>query len=134
MIKLIDVYEYDNRYDALRALYAHLAERTPIQAISHREMPSWKQHCEFVEKRPYAAWYLIIDGNIIGNIYLTNHREVGIHIAGEFRKAGNGHHALTHLRVLHPGPMLANINPANEASIAFFKRHGATLLQHTYQL
>ena len=29
---------------------------------------------------------------------------------------------------------LANINPANEQSIAFFKRHGGKLLQVTYEL
>lgn len=134
MIKLLDVYEHPDRYAAEHVLYEHLAERTPAQSISHKEMPTWLQHCAFIARRPYAAWYLVQSCNIVGNIYLTERREVGIHIIGGVRGKGYGHEALGELRRLHPGPLLANINPTNEQSIAFFKRHGARLLQYTYTL
>ncbi|HZD28349.1 MAG TPA: GNAT family N-acetyltransferase, partial [Xanthobacteraceae bacterium] len=61
-------------------------------------------------------------------------REVGIHIGRAYR----GHHyasdALAALRERYPGHLLANVNPLNLASIAFFERHGAKLIQSTYEL
>ena len=60
---------------------------------------------------------------------------MGIHIDNAHRgKNGYGSAGLKALREISPGSMLANINPANSASIEFFKKHGATLLQHTYKL
>ena len=139
MIKLANLYQLGPSEDLIGQLYLWLAQRSPEQSISHKAMPPWTQHREFVLKKPYDFWYLIIEDDptparMVGNIYLTHHREVGIHIDNAERGKGYGSAALQQLRELAPGPLLANINPANEPSIAFFKRHGARLIQHTYEL
>lgn len=139
MIKLASVYETANADDTAGLLFHWLGQRTPEQSISHKAMPPWSQHVAFVRSMPYAAWYLIYteDENgirAIGNIYLTHKREVGIHIDAAERGRHAGEEALAQFRALHPGPLLANINPANEGSVAFFVKHGAKLIQHTYEL
>lgn len=119
------------------SLWKMLAERTPQQAISHRQMPTWEQHCNFVDtwQDRYIAWYMIGNERVyVGNIYLTKQREVGIHIFDGHRGLGYGHAAIEQILHLHGRPLLANINPLNTESIEFFTRHDFKLLQHTYQL
>lgn len=119
------------------ALYRLLEERAPEQNISHQTMPTWPQHLRFIAIVPYPHWYLISDrdmDSVIGATYITFRREVGIFVFKAHQGKGYGSAALAKLREVHPGPMLANINPANEHSIAFFTKHGARLIQHTYEL
>ncbi len=139
MIKLANLYELGPSEDLIGQLYLWLAQRTPEQSISHKAMPPWTQHREFVLKKPYERWYLIIEddpapAHMVGSIYLTKQQEVGIHIDNAERGKGYGSQALKLLREHIPGPLLANINPENERSIAFFVKHGAKLIQHTYTL
>ncbi len=55
-----------------KVLYDLLKERRPAESISHRRMPSWEEHCRFVDSRPYQFWYLIDGGDeFLGAIYLT---------------------------------------------------------------
>ena len=125
--------------ERLALLYSLLQEREPHESISHKEMPTWTEHVAFVESRPYLAWYLMFwrrgDTNLNpGSIYLTREREVGIAVFRAYQGMGFGRAAFAELRRLHPGRILANVNPANERSIRFFKNHGARLIQHTYLL
>ena len=117
-------------------LYELLKERTPEQSISHKEMPSWDDHLDFIASRPYFAWYLIwADSDVVGAIYLTKQREIGIGIFKEFKSKGYGTEAVKKLMELHPGKFYANINPDNFASRMFFQEQfGAKLIQHTYVL
>lgn len=140
MIRLVDVYGSMAAIpDNCLVLFELLSEREAEQSISHHHMPSYAQHCGFVTSRPYAEWYLLRwrrgdESLTVGSIYITKQREVGIAIFNRYQSMGFGGVALTELRRNHPGRLLANINPANERSIAFFKKHGATLIQHTYEL
>ena len=115
-------------------LYALLAERTPEQSISHKRMPAWNEHCSFVDSKPYLAWYMICDhGEVIGAVYLSKQREIGIAIFLAHQRKGYGRAAVQELMRLHPGNFLANINPKNEASIRFFESMGFTHIQNTYE-
>ena len=40
-------------------LYKLLKERDSKENISHKEMPSYKEHIKFVKSRPYQKWYII---------------------------------------------------------------------------
>ena len=134
-IELMDIYESVPGIEAINLLYKWLEQRTPQQSISHKTMPSMKEHIDFILSHPYQAWYLIrVDGRYVGSVYLTRNREVGIHIDIDEGGKFYGSQALQTLRTKHPGRMLANINPQNHKSIAFFERHGARLLQHTYEI
>ena len=121
---------------APRLLYQLLLERKRNVNISHREMPSWRQHCKFIARRPYAAWYLITArGDYIGAIYLTAMNEIGVGILAQWRGKGLGSHAIGLLMRKHGRRRyLANINPRNEESIRMFRRLGFRIVQKTYEL
>ena len=119
-----------------KILYQLLKERSPKQAISHKKMPSTQEHIAFINTNPYEAWYFIVnyDGYVVGSIYLSKQREIGLAIFNEYQRKGYGKIAVELLREKHAGKMLANINPDNEASIKFFTGLGFKLLQQTYEL
>jgi len=126
--------------DTEMTLYDLLLERTPEMNISHKTIPSLEEHCRFVRSLPYPHWYLIQMKETgrpmisVGSIYLTNRREVGIFIFRKHRRKGYAYEAMFQLLEKHPGGILANINPKNQASIKFFEGLGAKHIQNTYEL
>ena len=134
MIDLIPIQEVSA---GVSILYSLLGERTPDQSISHKSMPSFEEHTKFVESNPYLAWYIIHDkaeGELLGTIYLTYQREIGISIFKHSQGRGVGKKAVSLLMEKHPGVFYANINPKNHASIRFFESLGAKHIQNTYLL
>lgn len=127
-MNLVSVYEPDGSisFPTMNFLYALLAEREPHQSISHKAMPSFEQHVRFVESRPYAKWFIAQqNGQRVGAVYLTRAREVGIAISMGHRGHGLASLALQALMCrAGDGRLLANVNPANAASIALFRKHG----------
>ena len=127
-MRLVDVYEDAGPFYLANVLhlYSLLRERQPHESISHRAMPSFSEHVKFVESRPYAKWFIVEDSEQrCGAVYLTRNREVGIAIGKLYRGRGLGSLALTaFMRKAGPGRVLANINPANEASIELFRKRG----------
>lgn len=125
------------------ALYKILAERTPEQSISHKKIPDYNAHLDFIFSEPYYAWYLLytydaltVKGDkvltgVVGTVYLTKQREIGISILNEHKGKGYGTEAVELLMKKHPGKFLANINEKNTASIKFFKKLGFVPLQIT---
>ncbi len=117
-------------------LYNLLKERDEITSISHKIMPSMREHIAFIQSNPYKIWNLIIDdeGNSVGSIYLSRQNEIGIFISRKHRGSGYGRQAVRLLIENNDGPFLANINPRNERSIEMFASLGFTLIQQTYKL
>ena len=122
-------------------LYDLLAERDPVANISHREMPSFEAHRNFVESHPYQAWYVIhADDEPIGAVYLTKPggpyqagNEIGISISKVHQGHGYGKQAVYLLMRMHPAKrFLANIAPGNARSLAMFEKLGFELIQHTF--
>lgn len=135
-ITLANVHATVNSYQVLFEL---LKERTKEQSISHYHMPTMAEHVAFIRKAPYICWYLIQaeppkKREWVGAIYLTRRREVGIFIFREHQGNGYATAAIQMLRAMHPGRILANINPANEPSLAFFKQLGVREIQRTFDL
>ena len=58
--------------------------------ISHEKMPSFSEHCEFVNSHPYRGWWLVnagIEKNIaLGSVYINYDNSVGINL--DFDKIG----------------------------------------------
>lgn len=115
-------------------LYDLLSERQPHQSISHRQMPSWEQHCAFNDAKPYKRDYIIMDGVPLGRLYLTKDNEIGIVLKKEFQGIGWGSQALQKFKATHIGPLYANVSPYNRQSQQFFQHHGFRLIQLTYKL
>lgn len=126
-------------------LYQLLQERTAQQSISHTEMPTLIEHKAFCLSQPYWRWYII--GHVaedlkytpVGSIYLQkidyphqSVREVGIAILKAHQRKGYARSAVNIVRVMHPGPMVANVNPENGPSIRFWMALGFQLKQVTY--
>lgn len=123
---LRSVYAPDYETESYDLLYQLLAERQPEESISHRAMPSFKAHVDFVRSRPYVAWYVVVRGDkAVGACYLTSRGEVGIGILREHRGKGLAKDALMLLFGLHPRhEYLANINPHNLVSLKLFESIG----------
>lgn len=116
-------------------LYQLLKDRPPEANISHKKMPTCEEHEHFVENHPYLDWLIIREGrNVVGSVYITHQREVGIAIFKEYQGKGYGQVAVKVIHERYPGPLYANIAPGNEASRAFFLAQGFELVQHTYKL
>jgi len=117
-------------------LYEILSERTSIENISHKEMPSYNKHVKFVLSKPYKKWYIIYyKKQKFGSIYLTNLNEIGIH----FKKIPISDFLITKSIDLlinkNPGKrFLINISPNNPKFIKIIKKKGLKLIQHTYEL
>ena len=134
-IRLADVYRSK---DAVKVLYALLAERETRVNISHRRMPSIRGHRAFIVSRPYKAWYLVRDlsGGPLGGVYLSRRDEIGVFIFKKFRGKGYGEEAVRLLMRKHAAVkrFLANINPKNRRSVRFFNALGFKHVQNTYEL
>lgn len=140
MIEFHDVYATE---DAVGVLYALMKERDPDTNISHRECPSYADHMDFVERRPYWLWYLIgSEYEWIGAVNITHRNEIGIAIFRSYQRNGWGRKALVKVIAdIEPRPaiageragyFIANVNPQNTRSIQLFESIGFKLCQETY--
>jgi RimJ/RimL family protein N-acetyltransferase len=129
-VELKKVTKKDHRF-----LYEILRERVPIVNISHRKMPTYKQHVQFVISKPYSKWYVVyFEGKKIGSIYISKQDEIGIFLKKGMQSKGIGDVVLQLLIKNNSRPRyLANINPKNKKSIKFFKKNGFHLIQYTYE-
>jgi RimJ/RimL family protein N-acetyltransferase len=118
-----------------QVLFSLLAEREPEVNVSHRKMPTWKEHVRFVESMPYEAWYFIeVNGDLVGVVYLSKLDEIGVQIFKAHWGHGYGRRAVKELMARHgPKRFLANINPSNNRSRRVFTELGFTKCQETYE-
>lgn len=130
-MNLRDVYEVDY---APHFLYVLLEQRQPHESISHKAMPTFEQHLDFILSRPYQCWALldVEEVGFVGAVYLTQQREVGIWIHTDHRGQGYARAAVARIMRDFPGPLLANINPLNETSARMFQTLGFKHVQNTY--
>jgi RimJ/RimL family protein N-acetyltransferase len=141
-IRLVDVYQAP---EAVELLYRLIRERPPESAIAHRRTPSMEEHRAFIASKPYRAWCLAqAEGHHVGAVTLTPNNEVGVFILREFQRRGYARAALLELMraypplpaipTVRPGHFVANVNPANAASIALFTSLGGRHIANTYEL
>jgi RimJ/RimL family protein N-acetyltransferase len=135
-VRLVSVYDHPG---AVKILHDLLRERHGDRAvnISHRDMPTWREHVAFVEGKPYAAWFIVLadKDEVAGSVYLSKQDEIGVFIFKAFQDRGLGPEALKELMEQMPRRRyLANLNPANDRSKAMFERLGFRHVQETYEL
>ncbi len=131
VITLKTVTDTDHKF-----LYELLENRDSRANISHKKMPTYRQHVKFVKSKPYSTWYVImLSKEKVGSIYLSKTDEIGIFIQKNFQKQNLGKSALKELFKKNPRKRyLANVNPKNQKSIQFFKNNGFNLIQYTFEL
>ena len=120
--------------DDAKFLFDLLKQREGIINISHKSLPTWEEHVEFIKNNTYQSWDIIwVDDVRIGNIYLTDRDEIGIFLDKEFQSNGYGGIAINEfMKKNGKKRYLANINPTNYKSIQFFGKHGFIHIQNTY--
>lgn len=125
----------------LRVLYDLLTERPAAANISHKKMPTWKQHQEFVAHCDYFDWCLIQEDHglrsytWLGAVYLTRANEIGISVFNYVQNHGHGPNAVVMMMMKHgERNYYANVAPNNEASRKMFAKLGFKLIQVTYAL
>lgn len=120
--------------DDAEFLFELLKQREGSVNISHKSLPSWDEHQNFIKNHNYKSWDIIISENKkIGNIYLTQRNEIGIFIEKKFQNNGLGGTALEmFMKKNGSRRYLANVNPTNYKSIQFFGKHGFNHFQNTY--
>lgn len=131
LVKLKSVSKFDFSF-----LYELLLERDQKVNISHKKMPTYKQHVRFMNSKPYLKWYIIyFDDTKIGSIYLSKQNEIGTQINKKWNNENILKIVIKLLMQKNPkSRYLVNINPKNKKFIKFFKNQGFKLIQYTYEL
>ena len=120
--------------DDAKFLFDLLKQRQGIVNISHKSLPTWEEHVEYIKNNTYQSWEIIwVDNARIGDIYLTDRDEIGIFLDKKFQSNGYGSIAITEfMKKNGKKRYLANINPTNYKSIQFFGKQGFVHIQNTY--
>ena len=124
----------------VKALYDLLARRD--YAISHRQMPSFAQHSDFVRSHPYLAWYLVkVDGTYAGSVYVTDQNTIGVNVLDEFvsvtlpliiETIEANFAPLPAIKSKRSGFFSINVAPSNTRLIEALNRQACQLIQMTY--
>lgn len=64
--------------DDAETLYSLLKQRQ--HSISHDQMPSFEDHCEFVKNNPYRDWFLARRKSVLGNFYTQDDNSIGVNL------------------------------------------------------
>lgn len=128
-MKIIPVDREDYKF-----LYRLLKERPKTECISHTKMPTYFEHCQFLNKKPYIRNWIILEGFYkVGNMYETERNEIGIHLLKKYQ------HLTKDIikRVLEAAQITKrkiyfNVNPRDKRFISILKRN-CRLIQHTYE-
>ena len=110
LVKLKEVTERNAEF-----LYDMLKERDPTINVTHKKLPSFNKHLEFIKSKPYDAWYIIeIESKQVGHIYIDNKNRIGWFIKREFKGFGFVIPAFEELKILHKRKnYLGKVNPNN---------------------
>ena len=117
-------------------LYELLKNKDPNANISHKKMPSYDEHVEFVMSKPYTNWYIIeYDKKNVGSIYLSKQDEIGISINTDYEYDQIVKSALKLLMKLNQRKRyLANVSPKDKNSQEFLLKNGFTGLEYVYEM
>jgi hypothetical protein len=122
-------------------LHGLLLRRTHV--ISHKSMPTMRQHREFVLSHPYRAWYLIKAGNeYVGTIYLLKNNTIGVSVnkgaekcfVPAIRLLLLKYKPLPAVKSVRAAEFDFNVSPSNRRLIAILESMGARRTQVTYVL
>ena len=131
MIKLKNITSSDTDF-----LFELLKNRDQFENISHKIMPTFKNHEKFVNSKPYFKWYIIYeDLKKIGSAYITNQNEIAIHFLNIKNYEGFFLESLEIIIQKNPRKrFLLNISPKNKKLKRIVEKNKCKLIQHTYEL
>jgi hypothetical protein len=117
-------------------LYDLLKTRDPIASISHKKMPNYDEHVNFILSNPYTIWYIIeYEREKTGSIYLSKQDEIGISLVDNSLYDKIGKSIIKLLFKNNPRKRyFAKTSPQNKKLQNFFVNNGFTGLEYTYEM
>ena len=117
-------------------LYDLLKIRDPLANISHKKMPSYDEHVNFILSNPYPIWYIIeYEEKKIGSVYLSKQDEIGISLVDNSLYDKIGKSVIKLLIKNNPRKRyLAKVSPQNKKLQNFFVNNGFIGLEYTYEI
>ena len=131
-------------------LYELLKERDASITITQKNLPSLKEHKNFVENQlrsingnrkniekagldPYDGWYIITsDATDLGSIWIEEDGNIGLQVQKKFQKIGLGVIAFKKIQKMHKKENYkTTVSPNNNESIKFCEELGFTLKEKT---
>jgi len=130
-IELISIKKQD-----YKLLFDILKNRENIENISHKKMPTYHQHVLFVNSKPYAKWYKILNKkDTIGTVYLSKINEIGIHLINN--KVDYKLYKKIIKEVMEKNPKkryLVNVGIKNKKLSKLIESYGFEKIQTTFEL
>jgi len=112
-------------------LYDLLKNRNPKENISHKNMPTYREHLEFVKNHTYKKYYIVYKNNIrVGRVYITDKNEIGISL---LKKHSRLKRILFKNFSFHPLVKFVNVSSKNKSDQKILKDLGYKIIQHTYE-
>ena len=117
-------------------LHELLKNKDPSTNISHKKMPSYDEHVEFVMSKPYTNWYIIeCDKKNVGSTYLSKLDEIGISINEGYEFDQIAKTALKLLIKLNPRKRYrVNVSPNDIRLQEFFLKNGFNGFEYVYEM
>ena len=123
----------------IRILYILLSKRK--YSISHKKLPSYLEHKNFVNNSPYRVWYLIKNINsYIGSIYISNENVIGLNV--DFHNSGeyieilkillNIHKPLKPINSIRNSHFVINVSPHNKVLLDCMNKIGMEHIQTSF--
>ena len=110
-------------------------------SISHKELPSLKEHEEFVLKNPYLEWYLIYkNGIVLGSVYIQSDNSIGINLNNLLEDdimevigfIKTNHQPLCSIKSQRRGEFYINVSPDNLILIKILIKLNKKEIQRTF--
>ena len=130
-----------NKISHVRHLFVFLAKKK--FNISHKFLPSYQEHKNFVANHPYRFWYLILnEQKYIGVIYVTFENVIGINTIinskeiyiSAIKAITNLHKPLDEIKSIRNKYFVINVNPNNKILIKAIRFLSLPHIQNTYIL
>ncbi len=111
--------------------------------ISHRCLPLYEEHCDFIANHPYRHWFLIwLDDSVVGTIYLHTDNSIGLDIDVKYQyligdilaKTQENYNPLPPIKSVRNAYFFINISPDNSELIHKIKNYGAIEIQRSFLL
>ena len=139
----INLIKVTNSTHNIKILYGLLKKREKKRDISHKKLPSFKEHEYFVNASPYRFWFLIYKNKeIMGSIYITKLNEISIKLIKNsklvYKETLNT--IIKNIKPLKPIPskrnsnFIINIAPNDKYYVTLLSKIGAKKIQETFQL
>ena len=135
----IEFIEVTKSKEHVSELYGILQKRN--HNISHVNMPTLKEHTDFVKNHPYRKWYLIKKGSLSeGSMYIQNDNTISINLINVnfsiVKKALDfifeNHSPLEGIPSVRSSQFNLNVPPSNEALIDCLRSYGSELVEMRY--